>query len=293
MKRIITLLSAFILLCSFPLTTYAVYDFEHYESMSGDYIVKDYDENADCNATLYLYTDVTNRSIKSVANTISFYYTAGPALQEDDNIAGLVYKFNPMNAKVYATLPSAEVWAWQFSLEHGEYSFAQSGGSTGYGTLPPVYFLKEDFELPREPEDYFVTQFLDDGSEFRMVETPEIRLYAMYGSEDWIDEHHAEFKEWAMALDKELSAKSEIINNEIERVEETPEEEYIPEEITEETTEIIEIEVEEEVIEEQIVIPTTENTEEVEEPSKQSLILKVIIGAFVLIGAIIICRKYK
>lgn len=186
------------LLCAFSISsTSLAYNYTDYEFNDEGYIyVKENDPNAESHAVVYMYADTSDRNIKNINNHYGFDCVGG-AVAEGDVITWLLYEFNPFNAKTYATLDNGEVWVWQFALENGEYKFSTPIGSVTTGSLPRCYTLNSSFEFPEYPEDYG-PNYTGQIGEIISVENETIRLYVMYGNEEWREENKDAFEKWAM-----------------------------------------------------------------------------------------------
>lgn len=205
-------------------STSLAYNFTDYEfTDDGCILVDDKGMDKESSAVLYLYTDVNNRDIKNVKNQYTFdcYKDCG----DGTGLTWLMYKFNPFNAKVYATLDNAEVWVWQFALENGEYDFSHPIGSTSYGSLPKIYTLTSNFEMLKYPDDYAGEPI---ESETLTLENEQIRLYAIYGDEAYREANMDAFIEWAKTTEASLKevedavASTKIESQEVIEVESQP-----------------------------------------------------------------------
>lgn len=224
MKRISL---TFVLVCvmAFMLSsTCLAYNFTDYEfTDDGNIIVDDKGMDKESSAILYLYTDVNNRDIINVKNQYIFNCLNDP--ESGKLYTSLMYKFNPFNAKVYATLDNAEVWVWQFALENGEYDFSHPIGSTSYGSLPKIYTLTSNFEMLKYPDDYAGEPI---ESETLTLENEQIRLYAIYGDKAYREANMDAFIDWAKTTEASLKeiedavASTKIESQEVIEVESQP-----------------------------------------------------------------------
>lgn len=200
-KLITNLLLTILFTLTFGIQVFA-YDDAHYKkypSWNADYYVSNRNNGvATSQVALYMYTEVSNRKVKNNNN----FYAFSCVSQKTDyrSFISLIYEFSPYNAEVYDTLENGEVWVWQFKIENGDYDFISEAGQ-GKAGIGGIRTLNLDYKVPTENYD-----------EVRTIEDGTIRVYALYGSDNWRKQNEEEFSKWAQETEKSFLEQDAVMD---------------------------------------------------------------------------------
>lgn len=205
LRTIASMAAALVMAFAMSATALAYNGFDYEQTDSGTLILPHSNPDAGVSVTLYMYTDTSDRDIKSVENHYDLSWIERDSSGNVSNYYPLMFEFSPYDAQVYDTIGESEVWVWDFKLESGTYFI---GWSNGYGSLPEIVTLTPEFEV------------ITNSTEWPAFEEGDhVRLYAMYGHNygdiTWREDNQDAFISWA----KETEAHFDSIEEGMEMAE--------------------------------------------------------------------------